>query len=135
MKSARTGPSAGFSLVEAMVALLMIAVSAVILLPITFDIALQTRRTTVENQRTATLNAEVENVSSIEFDALESGTTCVDFSNSHFPHTKCITVTELGNGNRKRVTVVVTPHNGYGVGADTVVVERSRPGRYNPLDP
>jgi len=133
MKRAST-LSGGFSLVEAMVALVMIAVSAIILLPITWNIALQTRRTTVENQRTAVLGAEAENVSTIEYDELESGTTCFEFSNSDFPHTKCITVTELG-GNRKRVTVVVTPHGGYGVGADTLVVERSRPGRYNPLNP
>lgn len=124
----------GFSLVEALIATFMIAVAALVLLPVTLNVALQSRRATVEGQLTAALGAEAEQVSMTDFDELEPGTKCFDFSNSHFPHTKCITVVEL-DSNRKRVTVIITPHDPHGVGPDTVVIERARRGRYNPLNP
>lgn len=124
----------GFSLAEAVVALVLVAVAAVLLLPITFNVALQTQQSAIIDQRTATLAAEAENAAVTDFDDLEPGTVCTEFSSSHFPHTRCVTVTDLGN-NRKRVTIIVTPQNGYGAGPDTVVIERSRPGRYNPLNP
>jgi len=125
---------AGFSLVEVLVAMVLVALLMAMLFPITFKVGLQSRQASIMTQRTAVISGEMERLTQAEFTTLTTGTTCQTFSSSHFPHVKCITVSET-NPNRKVVTVTVTPSNGSGVGAASSQIERSRgSGSGNPLN-
>lgn len=127
------GPRAGFSLVELLVAVVLVSIVMAGLFPVTFKVALQSRQANVTTQRDATAAAEVEKVTATAFTNLAAGTTCTTFSAAAFPHTRCVTVTDLST-SRKRVTVVITPLNGSGVEPDTSIVERSAGKSGNPLN-
>lgn len=129
----RRDARAGFTLIELLVAVVLLAVVMAGLFPVTFKVALQNRQATVLSQRATTAAAEVDYQSSLDFATLAAGTTCATTSAAPFPHTKCVTIATV-NTNRKRVTVVVTPLNGAGIGADTLVVERSAGKSSNPLN-
>lgn len=121
----------GFSMIEVMVAMVLLAIVLLGLAPITLSMARQTRLSTSITQRTAVLSGEVDRLTAVDFTALPAaGTTCTDFSASAFPHTKCITVVDV-NAKTKRVVVVITPMNG--AAADTTTFERSKGGGNNPL--
>lgn len=120
----------GFSLIEVMVAIVLLAIVLLGLAPVTLSMARQTRLATTVTQRTAALAGEVDRLTAIDFMALPAaGTVCTDFSMSGFPHTKCITVTDV-NSKTKQVMVILTPSNG--AAADTTIFERSK-GSSNPL--
>lgn len=121
----------GFSMIEVMVAMVLLAIVLLGLAPITLSMARQTRLSTTITQRTAVLAGEVDRLTAVDFTSLPSvGTACTSFSMSGFPHTKCITVADV-NSKTKRVTVIVTPNNG--AAADTTIFERSKGGGSNPL--
>jgi prepilin-type N-terminal cleavage/methylation domain-containing protein len=121
----------GFSVIEVMVAIILLAIVLLGLAPVTLSMARQTRLATTVTQRTAALAGEVDRLTAVDYTALPAnGTACTDFSAAAFPHTKCITVADV-NSKTKRVTVIVTPVNG--AGADTTVFERSKGGGNNPL--
>ncbi len=121
----------GFSLIEVMVAIVLLAVVLLGLAPVTLSMARQTRLATTITQRTAVLAGEVDRLTALDYAALPAtGTTCTSFSMSGFPHTKCITVSDV-NSKTKQLIVTVTPLNGQG--ADTTIFQRSRGGGTNPL--
>lgn len=125
------GAARGFSLIEVLISLVLLAVMFMTLAPITMRVARLSTGSTVATQRTAVLAGEAQRLELVDFADLAAGTTCYDFSAADFPHTKCVTITVI-NAISKRVTVVVTPTGGV---ADTATVERSQGGRYNPLKP
>ena len=133
MNGPRRIATAGFTLIELLVAVVLLAVVMAGLFPVTFKVALQSRQANVRVQRTMTAAAEVGYLSSLPFASVAAGSSCTTFSAATFPHTKCVTVVDL-NPTRKRITVIVTPLNGSGVGADTTVVERSAGKSGNPLN-
>lgn len=124
--------NAGFTLIEVLVSMVLLAVALLALAPLSYQVARMSTQATISTQRSAVLNGEVQRVEVMDFSTLSAGSTCTTFSSADFPHTKCVTVTDLGP-NAKRVTVIVTPLGG---GApDTTIVERYRGGRSNPLKP
>jgi prepilin-type N-terminal cleavage/methylation domain-containing protein len=125
---------AGFSLVEVLVAVLLVAIVMAGLFPVTFKVALQSRQANIVAQQSAVLEAELAALQLASYQSLAVGTTCESFSSSGFPHTKCVTVTETAS-NRKQVTVTITPTGGSGVEPASSVIERSRGGGANPLNP
>lgn len=121
----------GFSLIEVMVAIVLLAVVLLSLAPVTLSMARQTRLATTITQRTAVLAGEVDRLTAVDFTSLPAvGTACTSFSLSGFPHTKCITVADV-NAKTKQIMVIVTPTNG--AAADTTIFERSKGGGSNPL--
>jgi prepilin-type N-terminal cleavage/methylation domain-containing protein len=120
----------GFTLIEIMVTIVLMAIVLLALAPLTLQVARLSSMATVDAQRTAVLSGEVSRIEAEEFDDLPAGTSCVDFSSADFPHTKCTTVTDI-DSETKRVTVIVTPVNGGP--PDTTVVQRSKKGGRNPL--
>ncbi len=122
----------GFSLVEILVTIVLIAVALMCLMPVAMRVARQGALATVSAQRTAALAGEVQRVEQLAFTSLSTGTSCTDYPTADFAHTTCITVSSL-DATDKQVSVVVTPYQG-GV-PDTTTVTVSSSTRYNPLKP
>jgi len=122
----------GFSLVEILVTIVLIAITLMCLMPVAMRVARQGAQATVDAQRTAILAGEVSRLEQLAFNSLSNGTTCTDYPTADFAHTTCITVSSLDAAD-KQVSVIVTPYTG-GV-ADTSSVTLSRGTRYNPLAP
>ena len=123
---------AGFSLVEVMVTIVLIAIAMLSLVPVMLMVARSSTTATTLAQRSAVVTGEVERIEAVPFTTLAVGNTCTTFSSAAFPHTRCINITSV-NSQTKRITIIVTPLNG--VRADTTVVERHKSGGYNPLNP
>jgi len=122
----------GFSLVEILVTIVLLAIALMCLMPVTMRVTRLGAQATVAAQRTAILAGEIQRVERLAYTSLTAGTTCTDYPIADFAHTTCITVTSV-DVNNKQVSVVVTPYIG-GV-ADTSAVAVNRGTRYNPLSP
>ena len=121
----------GFTLVEAMLAMVLAAVIVMSLAPALLYVAQQQRAFVGSTQADGVLLGVANRMTTTPFEDLPEEDECVTVDSGRFPHTRCITVLESSNGNRT-LTVVVTPlHSAMG-GADTVVVQRRRPKK-NPF--
>lgn len=121
----------GFTLIEVLVAMVLVSIAMLGLGPVTLRVAQMSREFTVVSQRTGVLAGEVSRLEVQPFDALAAGTSCQMDSTSSVPHTTCTTVADVG-AETKQVTVIVTPLDG--TAADTSVLERSKGASSNPLD-
>jgi prepilin-type N-terminal cleavage/methylation domain-containing protein len=133
MKTKPTPPAeGGFSLVEILVTMVLLAITLMCLMPVSMRVARLGAQATVSAQRTAILAGEIQRIERLSYSSLTAGTTCTDYPLADFAHTTCVTVTEVDASN-KQVSVVVTPYVS-GV-ADTSTVALSRGTRFNPLSP
>jgi prepilin-type N-terminal cleavage/methylation domain-containing protein len=127
----RSDPAGGFSLIEILISMVLLAVMLVSLAPVTMRVARLSTGSTVATQRAALLAGEAQRLELATFSSLTAGTTCYDFSSAEFPHSRCVRITDV-DATTKRVTLTVAPT----VGApDSVTVEKAQGGRYNPLKP
>jgi len=122
----------GFSLVEILVTIVLIAIALMCLMPVAMRVARQGAQATVLAQSTAALAGEVQRVEQLAFNSLSTGTSCTDYPTADFAHTTCITVSSI-DASDKQVSVILTPYVG-GV-PDTSTITVSRGTRYNPLAP
>lgn len=120
----RPGPD-GFTLIEALFAMMISAVVLTALAPALVHVAQQQRGFQVRAETDGLLLAEANRYTAMPFDELPAGDQCVTVDSGTFPHTRCVTVVTSGTG-RRTLTVVVTPLYA-GVEPDTVVVQRRRP--------
>jgi len=121
----------GVSLVELMVAMVMLAVMLTSIAGLTFEAARRSVVTTGENYRQAVMLEEVNRMTAMSYGNLTVGTMCRVISTGAFPHKRCVTTTSTGLYS-KRVTVIVSP-GVRGVLPDTVVFTRARAPVTNPL--
>lgn len=128
----RRSPESGFSIIELLVAMLLLTLLLLGLVPLSLKVSRMSTQSTALTQRSAALGGEVQRLETLPFDSLAAGTTCASFVSSSFPHTNCVTVS-IVNPKTKRLTVVVTPTGGV-LGADSTVIERSRGSTGNPLN-
>ena len=128
----RQGSERGFSLVEILVTMVLLAVTLMCLMPVTMQVTRLGAQATVAAQRSAVLAGEIQRIEQQDFSSLSTGTICTDRSIADFAHTTCVTVTTLDASN-KRVSVIVTPS--ISGAADTGTVALNRGLRYNPLSP
>lgn len=115
----------GFSLVEGMVAMILLSVSLMALAPVLFQAIDRQRTETFRLERTGVLLAQSNRLMALPFDELDSET---DLSISDpYVHTYDvdIDVTVAGAGERL-VKVVVIP-DAVGVGADSIQFSRAQP--------
>ena len=123
----------GFVLVEAIVALTILAV---VLLPVagmSYQVASRSVRSTVEMHRAGVMTREAGRLTVLPFDLLPSAGGCDSVMAPPFPHRSCVVVTDLGTDDR-RVTVVVEPTLPI-VQADTWIVRRTKAPVANPVSP
>jgi type II secretory pathway pseudopilin PulG len=114
--------SAGFSLVESLVALMLVSTVMLLLAPAIFHVA--NERVTVEAaaEREAALEGESDRLSSLPFTDLDGQAGCTELSDP-FPHTRCIVITEVNNQKRD-VKVRIVPTNS-AVARDSVMMTRT----------
>jgi prepilin-type N-terminal cleavage/methylation domain-containing protein len=117
-------PTAGFTLVEIMVAMLILGLTAVSLAPL----MLRASRTAVGTEgmlyENAILSTEIGRLTALPYEALPTGTTCVTVTTRPLPHTRCTTVSTLST-TASRISVVVTPSGNTLIKPDTVTFERT----------
>ncbi len=107
MKRARRADERGFTLIESLVACVLVAIVLVGLGPVTLRIARQSSAMTTDSQRAAALAAGIGWVGTQTYDQLATGTTCAALTGSRWSHTRCVTVT-VPQTDVKQVTVTVT---------------------------
>jgi type II secretory pathway pseudopilin PulG len=122
--------SGGFSLVESLVALVLVGTVMLLLAPALFHVA--NERVTVEaaTEREAALEGESDRLSSFPFAELDSEAGCALLTDP-FPHTKCIVITPVNNQERQ-VKIRIVPLNS-AVARDSVVMTRTN-RRGNPFN-
>jgi prepilin-type N-terminal cleavage/methylation domain-containing protein len=127
-------PEQGFSLIEIMVALTILAITLGGFAALSFYYIKRVEVGSATTQKTAELNEQAQRLSALSFDSLDSRAGCTTFSSGVFPHTRCITVTNVGgNARHKRVTIVITPANTL-VKPDTVIMDRTKTPTTNPYN-
>jgi Tfp pilus assembly protein PilV len=122
----------GVSLVEILVAMTLVSA---ILIPVAGLTALGANMS-VKNAgasyRQGVLAQEANRLSTLPFASLPGAVGCTTVATGAFPHTRCVTVTNV-SATLRRVQVVVTPAQP-GVRPDTVRFERANPPTGNPLN-
>jgi prepilin-type N-terminal cleavage/methylation domain-containing protein len=128
----RARRSAGFTMVEMVVALVLLSFGAMTLGTLMFRASRASRVRSTATYRTAALTAQVERLGAIPFDSVLVGAGCATVSGAPFPHNICTTVTSLSTVSRQAV-IVVTPTGGDPLPPDTAVLVRTDPVRAEPL--
>jgi prepilin-type N-terminal cleavage/methylation domain-containing protein len=124
--------AAGFSLVEIMVAMLILSLTALSLAPLMLRASRTGKAAEAMLYEQAVLSTEVGRLNALPFDQLSTGTTCLTTSTLPLPHTRCTTVTSVYS-NVYSVMVVVTPSDSARLKPDSVTFNRTEASTYNPL--
>lgn len=122
---------AGISLVEIVVAMTLMSAVLIPIAGITALGANRSLRSAGATYRQGILNQEVNRLTSLPFTALPGAAGCTTVAAGTFPHTRCVTVTDV-TSTLRRVRVVVTPAQP-GVRPDSSTFERANPPVGNPL--
>src|SRR5690606_97821 len=122
---------AGISLVEIVVAMTLMSAVLIPIAGITVMGANRSLRSAGATYRQGILNQEVNRPTASPVATLPSAAGCTTVATGTFPHTRCVTVTDV-TGTLRRVRVVVTPAQP-GVRPDSVTFERANPPTGNPL--
>jgi prepilin-type N-terminal cleavage/methylation domain-containing protein len=123
----RSRHAAGFTLIEIMVSITMLAVGILALGTLMARGARSANAASAVSYQTAMMVAEAARLDAVPFTLLIAGTTCTAVATQPLPHNTCVTITNI-NTKLRRVSVVVTPTGNSLVPADSVVFERSISG-------
>ncbi|HUF70760.1 MAG TPA: prepilin-type N-terminal cleavage/methylation domain-containing protein [Longimicrobiales bacterium] len=121
----------GVTLVELLVAMVLLAVMLTSVAGLTFEAARRSIVTTGDSYRQAAMLEEVNRLTAEPYGNLSPGSECRTVSSGVFPHTRCVTTAGTGLYS-VQLTVVVSPTQ-RGVLPDTVVFTRARAPLTNPL--
>ena len=130
MKRSRTlRPRSGFTLIEVIVAMVLLAIVLTMLASFSMGTATQMLDLSHADVRQAITAREVNRLTALPYDSLPNAGGCRTVSVAGLQHTSCVTIT---NATRNRaVQIIVTPQRGgY---ADTLVFQRAAPF-YNPFN-
>jgi prepilin-type N-terminal cleavage/methylation domain-containing protein len=121
----------GVTLVEMLVAMVILGVMLTSVAGMTFEAARRTIVTTGEGYRQAAMLEEVNRMTAEPYANLTAGTICRNVASGAFPHSRCVTTTTTGLYSMQ-LRVVIAPTQS-GVAPDTVVFTRARAPVTNPL--
>ena len=124
-------PTAGFTLIEIMVSITILAVGILALGTMMARGAKSAGAASAVSQMTIIMGAEAARLDAIPFTSLAAGTNCDTITGPPLPRVRCVTVTNI-NAKLRRVSVVVTPTNNPSLQPDSVVFERSISGSATP---
>jgi prepilin-type N-terminal cleavage/methylation domain-containing protein len=123
----RNSSSSGFTLVEALVAVVLLSVGALILGSLLARSARLAVASASTIHGTAALSAEVARLNALPYDQLPAaGETCATVTAAPFPHTRCTQLTDV-SATVKELRVRVSPASA-DIRPDTVTFRRSLPG-------
>jgi prepilin-type N-terminal cleavage/methylation domain-containing protein len=114
---------AGFTLVEVVVAMVILSVVLVGLAAQTLHTATFTLMAQGADQRESLLTQQANLLAAVPYANLGTYAGCTTVTTAPFPHTRCVTLTALA-GNVNRVTIVVTPTLANRWAPDTVIIDR-----------
>ena len=125
--------SGGFTLIESLVAIMVIGAVLSVLGPILFHVANQRTRDEGTIERDAILRSESSRLTTLAFSALDAEAGCASLTaRETFSYSRCITVTAVSSRERT-VRVSIDPVNPM-VPADSVVITRVRMSSGNPFN-
>ena len=132
MKRARrmTGGRSGFTLIEVVVAMVLLAVVLTMLASFSMGTAVQLVKLSQSDARQAVTLGEVNRLAALPYDSLPAAAGCRTVTVGNLAHICCVTVTD-GNRNRT-VQIIVTPQLA-GTYTDTLVIQRAA-AAYNPFN-
>jgi prepilin-type N-terminal cleavage/methylation domain-containing protein len=127
--------SMGFTLIECIVALVVVSSVLLLLAPVLFHVANQRVEDAGVIEREALLRSEASRLSILPFRMLDAQAGCTTVSVVNvardFGHTRCVSVTAVSSKERS-ITVKITPTNTV-VAKDSVVFSRTKAGS-NPFN-
>jgi prepilin-type N-terminal cleavage/methylation domain-containing protein len=126
-RTQRTRPTAGFTLIEIMVSITILAVGILALGTLMARGARSAGAASSVSYQTTILGAEAARFDAIPFTQLVAGTTCDTVAAPPLPRIRCGTITSI-NPKLVRVSVVVTPTDNPLLRPDSLVFERSISG-------
>ena len=129
--ASRRANRAGFSLIETMVGMSLLAISITSVAALDVQVMQSTRGVARVSYTNATLLREVNRYVALPYDSLSTLAGC-DTVATPVAHTACATVTSL-SATMSRVTVVVTPTS-TAFRPDTVIIDRSTRSANNPVN-
>lgn len=121
----------GFSLVEIIVAIALFGIAMSAIAGLTFAVTRQSTSTTGLVERTAAVEARLNDVSSIAYADLDARAGCTTITGAPFPRDECIAISNV-TATRKRVVVTITPAD-TSIDAVSVGLERTKPPAGNPF--
>jgi hypothetical protein len=123
----------GMVLVEVLVGLAVLTIG---MLGTAGMLAAAGRRATqmgTQTGRLATETLQINRLASMPYDELAAAAGCVTVTAQPFPHTRCVSLTDITGGlGYKQVRLIITPSNGR-LRADTVYVNRTKGAVLSPF--
>ena len=114
----------GFSIVEAIVAIVILGVTALGLVGLSVSTSKRGNRSAAEAYRTTFLSAEFARATAIPAAAAMAGTVCDTTVSAPFQFRRCTRVANL-TSRTQQVAVTVTPLESTLLGADSIVITRA----------
>jgi prepilin-type N-terminal cleavage/methylation domain-containing protein len=127
----RLDRAGGFTLVEILVSMTILAVGVLLLGNVMARTARTADATSALSYQTAIMAAEANRLDAIPFAQLAAGTVCDADASLPMPRTRCVTVTDI-NAKLKQIRITVTPTGNVPVTPDSVMFERSISGPATP---
>ena len=121
----------GFSLVEIIVAIALFGIAMSAIAGLTFAVTRQATSTTGIVERTAAVEARLNDISSLAFTDLDARAGCTTITGVPFPRDECIAISNV-TATRKRVVVTITPAD-TSISAVSASLERTKPPPGNPF--
>jgi prepilin-type N-terminal cleavage/methylation domain-containing protein len=122
----------GFTLVEIVVAMMILSVVMVTLAGLTFQTARRALTSQGLDQRQAALQQTANMLAAVPYDSLTNFIGCTTVT-VPFAYTQCVTMSTPG-ANIRQMSVIVTPAMGSTWAPDTVLINKAKPP-INPLNP
>jgi type II secretory pathway component PulJ len=126
----RTRPRRGAGLAEIMVAMIIFAMVATSYAAVTLRYATRMKTISAGAARSAAITEYINRLMAVPFDSLAGRAGTFTTSTGAFPNTRIISVT--GTGNKRTVTLILTPSDG-AIKPDTVVLTRAKRYEGSPL--
>ncbi len=123
----------GFTLVEVLVAVVILGIASAGIAGLMVRGARLARASGQLGYRAAVINAEVARITAIPPGALPDGTTVDSTTTAPFPHT--VTIDAVTAGSIQTVTITVTPTGPAAIGGASRVIQRSAAAGNNPFGP
>jgi len=121
----------GFSLIEIMIALTILAGTLAGFATLTFRYIQSTENASATIARGAIVAQQIQRLTVLPFDSLDSRIGCTTVTTGPLPHRRCIAIAAV-SFTHKTVTLIITPTR-TGIKPDTTIFDRTRPPTYNPV--
>jgi len=108
--SGKTTPRRGFSLIEVIVSMVLLAIAVSSLATMMYSVSQSSMKVTGSAYRNGVLMHEVNRLIALPYDSLAVGTLSFSATSGAYPHTRTVTITEP-TAKLKAVKVIVQPSN------------------------